>query len=579
MRIGDHIEGIGTVRSIDESGPFGPIATCEHKDGLIGVTRLPGAIGSSRSARGVLSESQGLADDLAAAAHAHGVPIARRLDFRYSHDSAWLCLRQLEGYTLEAKPVSPTTIDEMSWLRPVSEALDFCHQRGIAHGDVRPFNIWLSQSASATLMDVGMTAALIEVLKRLTGSDILGTLPFRAPEHIGGGASGAGDIYSLGVCIYQQSCGVLPFAGGNLLHTIRTRAIPGHSRLSPALYAVLESATAKKPEGRPGSATDLVSLARNCLDTSESSDASNPAETVTEVENRPTETAPEASSLGRFLTRPLMPAALAILLITISVSCMFGMGLAVSHAERAEKRRETLLAESHAESISLRRKLRELSDHAPLLAQVSGESEIFETATSAVGDFEAAALVEASRSELLRKGEVARESVSLLTEMVEQVLSTGVRIRCSTPGATVAISGQADVPFPVEQVLSPGRYPVIASAPGYRPKWAEVDVAEGAMTELDLGALELGRREGRLKPGPDQKLVLDLGSNDGLRLGTAIRVRIESQPIRGPGGNILGYDEIEAEVISVEPDTSVALPLTPLTGRSLSTEPYEVIRP
>ncbi len=428
-------------------------------------------------------------------------------------------------------------------------------------------------------MDVGVTASLIEVLKRLTGSEILGALPYRAPEHLGGGQSGAGDLYSLGICIYRQATGELPFRGGNLLHSIRTRPVPPHDQLHPNLQRVLESATAKLPGDRYRSATELVAQARqseiDALSTKETDPGSEFGETTDNVPENPTAT----NGLGRLLARPLMPAALAILIITVSISCMFGVGLVVRRAERLAEHREQSLEEGRVDATSFRRRLNDLAQSAPLLSQRPSGSEQLDAAQKAVEELEQKLQSEASPSAIRRIRESADKAVTLLEETVSQIRSTGIKVSCDTPGATIEIPGSDASVLPFEQLLKPGRYPLIVTAPGFRPMWKDAEVIEGEMTEIDLGGLEPGRRRGRLKPGTNGDLLLSLGSNDGLRPGTAVRIRIESDPIRGPSGSVLGYDEIEAEVIRVEPDTSVAIALAPIAGRTLVDEPFEVTKP
>ncbi|HVO44300.1 MAG TPA: serine/threonine-protein kinase, partial [Aggregatilineales bacterium] len=110
-------------------------------------------------------------------------------------------------------------------LRDVGGALDYAHQQGIVHRDVKPSNVMLQPTSPlqptdntcrAILTDFGI-AKIVSGATGLTGTGTMGTLDYIAPEQIlNSSAVDAGaDIYALGVISYQLLTGQLPFAGTN----------------------------------------------------------------------------------------------------------------------------------------------------------------------------------------------------------------------------------------------------------------------------------------------------------------------------------------------------------------------------
>jgi hypothetical protein len=153
----------------------------------------------------------------------------------------------------------------------LARALDVAHRAGVVHRDLKPANVMLNEGREPVIMDFGLARRSAAGDPRLTVSGILvGTPGYLAPERVGGDAespSPAGDIYSLGVMLYEMLTGRLPFEGPvhDLLRQVLTREpeSPSGRRpgLDPRLEAVCLKALAKDPKQRfPDMASFAVAL-------------------------------------------------------------------------------------------------------------------------------------------------------------------------------------------------------------------------------------------------------------------------------------------------------------------------------
>ena len=86
----------------------------------------------------------------------------------------------------------------------VAEGLEFAHRRGILHRDVKPSNILIDEAGAAWVADFGLAKAIDAEAEALTQTgDIVGTLRYMAPERFEGKSDARGDIYSLGIALYE----------------------------------------------------------------------------------------------------------------------------------------------------------------------------------------------------------------------------------------------------------------------------------------------------------------------------------------------------------------------------------------
>lgn len=105
----------------------------------------------------------------------------------------------------------------------ILEALAHAHSKGVVHRDVKPANVMIEEGeeVSVRLLDFGL--AQIDQADTLTAAgDVPGTLAYIAPERLGGDeATGAADIWSLGVILWEALAGRHPFWAVSPLETAR----------------------------------------------------------------------------------------------------------------------------------------------------------------------------------------------------------------------------------------------------------------------------------------------------------------------------------------------------------------------
>src|SRR2546426_2309860 len=131
---------------------------------------------------------------------------------------AYLVMPYISGGTLrdEMEMEGALALDRVAnYLDQMAAALDFAHERGVIHRDVKPANILMTPEGRLLLTDFGLVKIVADgqtPQMRLTGAGApVGTPDYMAPEQVmGESVDGRSDLYSLGIILYQMVTGTTP---------------------------------------------------------------------------------------------------------------------------------------------------------------------------------------------------------------------------------------------------------------------------------------------------------------------------------------------------------------------------------
>jgi TolB-like protein/predicted Ser/Thr protein kinase/Flp pilus assembly protein TadD len=141
----------------------------------------------------------------------------------------YFSMKFVEGGQLDevAKHTPISVRRAVELIAKVARTVQYAHEHGILHRDIKPGNILLDAKGEPHLTDFGL-ARLVESESTVTRTlEVLGTPSYMAPEQAAGsnpataGLTAATDVYGLGAVLYQLLTGHPPFAGGTTYETIK----------------------------------------------------------------------------------------------------------------------------------------------------------------------------------------------------------------------------------------------------------------------------------------------------------------------------------------------------------------------
>jgi len=206
--------------------------------------------------------------------------IVRFYSFERQATTAFIAMDYVPGTTLRGRLTEthgPLPLDEVTGIvRQVGAALQYAHNQGFLHRDIKPGNIMLREDGTALLSDFGIARAA-ETATMTSGP--LGTPAYMSPEQIlGRDLDPRTDIYSLGVVMFEMATGRRPYSGetGTGSSTAdRVRDAHLHQQapdprsynrsLPDATAQVISRALAKDPAHRWSSAAALVAAWERAL--------------------------------------------------------------------------------------------------------------------------------------------------------------------------------------------------------------------------------------------------------------------------------------------------------------------------
>jgi len=186
----------------------------------------------------------------------------------------WLVMELVEGEPLNLylhRRGRLDAIEAIRIVRKLAEALAYCHDRNVAHLDLKPQNIILVDSEAPLVKVLDFGLAHFEGGWNPSDFNVrAGTVPYMAPEVLAGGRTHLNnpriDLHALGIIFYELLAGRLPFEHSDyseLIERKRSGAILPLRTVAPdvpeAVERVVLQLLARDPAMRPGSAAWLVS--------------------------------------------------------------------------------------------------------------------------------------------------------------------------------------------------------------------------------------------------------------------------------------------------------------------------------
>ena len=203
--------------------------------------------------------------------HPHIVPV---FEAGEADGVSFYVMGYVEGETLKDKLAreGPLPLDEAVRLTAeIGEALQYAHEHGVIHRDVKPANILLARG-HAQVADFGIAKAMEASAEgggeSLTATGVsIGTAEYMSPEQAAGERriDARSDVYALASLLYEMLAGEPPFSGPTV-QAIVARVIADPPRplrtirpnLPPEIESAVNAGLAKMPADRPASAQVFV---------------------------------------------------------------------------------------------------------------------------------------------------------------------------------------------------------------------------------------------------------------------------------------------------------------------------------
>ena len=189
-------------------------------------------------------------------------------DVGQENEVAFIAMERVSGHSLQQLLASTPRLESgkaIDILRQAADALDYAHQKGVIHRDVKPPNIMLHEGKTVKITDFGIAKILSAEDQTRTGA-VMGTPSHMSPEQIGGKPlDGRSDQFSLATVAFQLLTGTEPFWADSMsdllqkiLYGPRPSARALNPELSPGVDKVLQRGLEKAPILRHGTCTEFV---------------------------------------------------------------------------------------------------------------------------------------------------------------------------------------------------------------------------------------------------------------------------------------------------------------------------------
>lgn len=266
LRPGDVFAGYVVERRLGRGGSATVYLAHRPSEPAVAL-KVAGEDGRSPEALERLQREFSIADGLH---HPHIVAMS-------GHGPGWLAMRYVDGGIATAD-VLETPVATLSALAQIADALDYAHDRGVVHCDVKPSNILVAKrgpDVDAVLIDFGVAHLTGEPAppRAARPTHVRASLPYSAPELLTGELpSPATDEYELACTAVELITGAPPYqmvsAMGLIdahLHHPPPKVSHQHRWLPTAFDSILAKAMAKRPERRYQSCSEFTRLISRVL--------------------------------------------------------------------------------------------------------------------------------------------------------------------------------------------------------------------------------------------------------------------------------------------------------------------------
>jgi molecular chaperone DnaK len=181
--------------------------------------------------------------------------IVRIHDMFESKNKLFISMEYIEGTDIKNMMKNGIKFTEetiVQYFLQICDALGYAHSLGVIHRDIKPANIMITLFNTIKITDFGIAKILKSDAVTKSGTAVIGTPLYMAPEQIlGERVDARTDIYALGIMLYELFNGKPPFCEGNIeYHHVHTAPKEINAEITDKFRAVIMKMINKKPEDR-----------------------------------------------------------------------------------------------------------------------------------------------------------------------------------------------------------------------------------------------------------------------------------------------------------------------------------------